>query len=169
MFFAEELLATFTEQGFEAEPAVPDSLRTVLSARIDLLPQVEKDALQAAAVIGLRFWRGALHELLEGATPDFGALERRDFIRRRSTSSLAGEREFTFKHALTRDVAYQAIPKAKRTRLHADFAAWLERVGGGRDEHQPDAEAHGSRRAYPTPRTVWMSRGAPPASVFFRR
>ena len=164
-FFAEELLATFAEQGFEAEPSVPDSLRTVLSARIDLLPQVEKDALQAAAVIGRRFWRGALHELLEGATPDFGALERRDFIRRRSTSSLAGEREFTFKHALTRDVAYQAIPKAKRARLHADFAAWLERVGGGRDEHASMlahhfAEAARAEGAAPEGALRWLRRAA---------
>ena len=41
--------------------------------------------------------------------------------------------------------------------------------GSGGDERQPRAEAHVVRRAYPTPRTVWMRRGLPPASVLRRR
>ena len=44
--------------------------------------------------------------------PDLRVLEDRDFIRRRSSSSLEGEREFAFKHAITRDVAYASLPKA---------------------------------------------------------
>ena len=44
-----------------------------------------------------------------------------------------------------------------------------DRDCGRGHKHQPDAKAHDSRKAYPTPRTVWISRGAPPASVFFRR
>jgi hypothetical protein len=35
---------------------------------------------------------------------------------------------------LTREVAYATLPKAKRARLHADFAAWLEPLADGRDE-----------------------------------
>jgi hypothetical protein len=50
---------------------------------------------------------------------------------------MAGESEYTFKHALTRDVAYASLPKAKRARLHADFAAWLERFGEGGDDLAP--------------------------------
>ena len=37
------------------------------------------------------------------------------------------------------------------------------------DERQPGPKAHSSRSAYPTPRTVWISRGLPPASVLRRR
>ena len=40
---------------------------------------------------------------------------------------------------------------------------------GGRDERQSRAKAHRSRSAYPTPRTVWITRGSPPASVLRRR
>ena len=46
---------------------------------------------------------------------------------------MAGEREYAIKHALTREVAYASLPKARRAGLHAAFADWLERLGN-RDE-----------------------------------
>jgi tetratricopeptide (TPR) repeat protein len=128
----------FLEELAQAAPyvtAIPDSVQGVLAGRIDLLPPREKAALQAAAVIGRIFWPGAVVELLDGAAPDFGLLEGRDFVRRRSGSSLEGERELAFKHALTWEVAYGSLTTPERARLHAGFAAWLERTGGGRDEH----------------------------------
>jgi DNA-binding SARP family transcriptional activator len=133
-FFLEELLAGVHDHSLPLETDVPDSVQAVLAARIDLLPPIDKAALQAASVIGRVFWRGPVRELLEGESPDFAVLEGRDFIRRRSGSSLAGEREFAFKHALTREVAYASLPKARRARLHAGFADWLDRVAEGRDE-----------------------------------
>src|SRR5207249_2742374 len=93
----------------------------------------EKAALQAAAVVGRVFWTGPVYDLVEDR-PDLRTLEDRDFIRRQSGSSLEGEREFAFKHAITREVAYESVPKARRARLHADFAEWIERRMGDRDE-----------------------------------
>ena len=61
-------------------------------------------------------------------------LEDRDFVRRRAGSSIAGEREYVIKHALTREVAYESLPRARRPRIHAAFAAWLEPKGAGRDD-----------------------------------
>ena len=84
-------------------------------------------------MIGRIFWSGPTLELA-GEQVDWAVLEDRDFIRRRPHSSLGGETEYAFKHALTREVVYGSVPKARRARLHADFAAWLERTGGGRDE-----------------------------------
>src|SRR5207244_12036599 len=55
--------------------------------------------------------------------------------RGRSSSSLGGEVEYVFKHALTREVAYGSLTKARRARLHAQFGEWIERIGAGRDEH----------------------------------
>ena len=145
--FVEELLEALIDQGVldrtssgwtvrdVPQGALPDSLNALLAARIDLLETVEKDALQAAAVIGRTFWEGAIRELANGEEPDFGVLEERDFVTRRPGSTLPDEREYVIKHALTRDVAYGAIPKAKRARLHAAFAEWLERTTAGRDEH----------------------------------
>jgi hypothetical protein len=113
---------------------VPDSVHAVLAARIDRLPAREKAALQAASVVGRTFWPGAVEHLLEGDAPDFALLEERDFIRRAGGSSMAGEREYAIKHALTREVAYSTIAKARRGRLHAMLAHWIEATGAGKDE-----------------------------------
>jgi class 3 adenylate cyclase len=147
-FFVEELIESLIDQGvlqpanggwavteLPADFAVPDSVQAVLAARIDLLPRAEKAALQAASVIGRVFWTGPVYELVPDLQPDFRVLEDRDFIRRRAGSTISGEIEYAFKHQLTREVAYAGLPKGRRARLHADFAAWLERFGGGRDEH----------------------------------
>ncbi|MEO8291014.1 MAG: adenylate/guanylate cyclase domain-containing protein [Gaiellaceae bacterium] len=147
--FVEELIGTLIDSGnlkrvgdsWQAKPLqqnmnIPDSVQAVLAARIDMLPSLEKAALQAASVVGRMFWVGPVCELV-GGEPDFGLLEKRDFIRRRQGSSMAGEDEYAIKHALTREVAYTSLPKAKRARLHAGFAAWLEHAGGGRDETAP--------------------------------
>jgi class 3 adenylate cyclase len=146
-FFAEELIATLVDQGvIERQDGgwlvrdlpegfeVPDSVHAVLAARIDLLPPLEKAALQAGAVIGRVFWEGPLRQLLDGAEPDLALLEDRDFVRRRPGSSMAGEREYAIKHALTREVAYASLPKARRARLHAAFADWLEAAVEARDD-----------------------------------
>jgi class 3 adenylate cyclase len=147
-FFIEELLGTLIDtgvlergpDGWRAGEAIdldiPDSVQSLIAARIDLLSAAEKGTLQAAAVIGRDFWTGPVAELLDGTEPDFQLLEQRDFVHRRSASSMAGEQEYGFKHALTRDVAYAGLPKARRARLHARFAEWLEHLGKG-DEHAP--------------------------------
>jgi hypothetical protein len=105
--------------------------------------------LQAAAVSGRIFWEGPVLDLLEGAQPDFQLLETRDFVRRRSGSTLEGEREYAFKHSVTREVAYGSVPKARRARLHAAFASWLEEFGGGRDEHAPLLAHHYAQAVQP--------------------
>ncbi len=149
-FFLEEFIAMLVDQGvlersnggwsardLPAGFAIPDSVQSLLASRIDLLGQSEKSTLQAAAVIGRSFWPSPLRDLLEGAEPDLRALEERDFIRRLPTSSVAGDEEYAFKHALTREVAYGTLPKAKRARRHAAFAGWLESGTRGRDEIAP--------------------------------
>ena len=147
-FFVEELLATLIDRGLlrrdnggwscDELPEgfdVPDTVQAVLAARVDLLPPAEKAALQAASVIGRVFWTGPVYELVEGLSPDFDLLAERDFIRRRPRSIMAEEREYMIKHALTREVAYTSLPRAKRAQLHAAFARWAERTGDGGDEY----------------------------------
>ena len=148
-FFIEELLATMIDRNLirrqdgrwqMAElPAgfdVPDTVQAVVAARIDLLEPAEKEALQAASVIGRVFWAGPLYELVQPAEPDLRVLEERDFIRRRPGSSLPGDREYAIKHALTRELAYASVPRQRRALLHAAFARWLERGAAG-DEQAP--------------------------------
>jgi class 3 adenylate cyclase/tetratricopeptide (TPR) repeat protein len=161
-FFVEELIETLIDRGvlvsgdggwqaqeLSVEFELPDTVHAVVAARMDLLPATEKAALQAAAVAGRIFWDGPVVELLDGAEPDFQLLEARDFIRRRSGSSMEGEREYAIKHAVTREVAYASVPKARRARLHAAFAAWLEGVGTGRDEHASLLAHHYAQAVHP--------------------
>jgi class 3 adenylate cyclase len=161
-FFAEELIGVLIDQGVLERKngswtvqelpvafAVPDSIQAVLAARMDLLRPEQKAALQAASIIGRVFWSGAVARLLEGIAPDLEALEERDFIRRRLSSSMAGEREFAFKHSLTREIAYSGLPKARRAHLHAAFAGWLEEVGEGRDKFAPFLGHHYAQAVRP--------------------
>ena len=161
-FFVEELIATFLDRGilqrqngswaFGVLPTgftIPDSVHAVLASRIDLLPDVEKAALQAAAVIGRTFWTGPTYELLGGGRPEMRLLEEREFVRRVAGSSIPGEREYVFQHALTRDVAYETLPKARRAQLHAAFAAWLERRVEGRAELTPFLAHHYAQAVRP--------------------
>jgi class 3 adenylate cyclase/tetratricopeptide (TPR) repeat protein len=147
-FFVEELVGELVEAGVLERQnggwrtaelpkgfSVPDSVHAVLAARIDRLPAAEKAALQAASVVGRVFWPSAVVHVLDGLEPSFDLLEDRDFVRARSSSSIPGEREFAFKHALTRDVSYSSIPKARRGRLHAALAGWMTTTGRATDEY----------------------------------
>ena len=149
-FFAEELIATLADRGVLARRGggwsfgelppdlrVPDTVQAVLAARIDLLPRPGKAALQTAAVIGRVFWSGPVCELVEGADPEFGLLQDRAFVLAHALSSIEGQREWLIKHALTREIAYQSLLRARRAPLHAGFAQWLERTGKGEAEHAP--------------------------------
>jgi class 3 adenylate cyclase len=146
-FFVEELLGGLVDAGvvertddgwvtreLPAGFSVPDSVFAVLAARMDRLPPLEKAALQAASVIGRAFWAGPVIHLLDGESPDLELLEERDFVRRQSGSTIGREREYAIKHALTREVAYASIPKARRGLLHASLAAWLEGDEASRDQ-----------------------------------
>ena len=59
-------------------------------------------------------------------------LERRDFIRRQPISSVPGDREYMFKHVLTREVAYGTLPRAARRERHLTVASYIERAAGDR-------------------------------------
>jgi tetratricopeptide (TPR) repeat protein len=57
----------------------------------------------------------------------------RGLLRKRPRSTIPGTAEYEWKHALIRDVAYGALPRAERARRHAQIAAWLRstsRAGG---------------------------------------
>ena len=173
-FFVEEILGSLIDTGMlersdggrhadDMPPGfeIPDSVQAVLAARIDMLAEPEKAALQAAAVIGRVFWTGPVYELVEGLSPDLQALETRDFIHRRQGSSLEGEIEYVFKHALTREVAYGGLTKARRARLHAAFAEWIERFGEGREEHAPLLAHHYAEAVRPEDVDVAWPGGGP--------
>jgi class 3 adenylate cyclase/tetratricopeptide (TPR) repeat protein len=111
---------------------IPDTVQAVLAARLDLLAAEEKRTLQSAAVGGRVFWSGPVGELLNGEGERLDEilerLEHRELVAARLGSSMAGEREFVFKHVLTRDVAYESLPRRERSDAHAEVASWIERT-----------------------------------------
>lgn len=153
-FFVEEVLGTLIDRSLLERTngswrlaelphdfQVPDTVQAVVAARIDLLGAAEKQALQAAALIGRIFWAGPVYELVDGE-PDLRVLEARDFVRRRLGSSMSGEREYAIKHALTREVAYDSLPRSRRAGMHARFAQWVEERAASPDEVAPILAHH---------------------------
>jgi class 3 adenylate cyclase/tetratricopeptide (TPR) repeat protein len=133
-----------------AGASVPDTVQALIAARLDALEAADRVVLQAAAVIGDRFWLGAIAALEPTASDLEGTLrtlQRRGLIRRSSTSAIEGEAEFSFAHALIRDVAYGRLPRAARSRLHRDMTAWLETVADTSMTAQADLLASHATRA----------------------
>jgi class 3 adenylate cyclase/tetratricopeptide (TPR) repeat protein len=128
--------------------AIPDTIQGVLAARIDLLAPEEKRALQAAAVVGRVFWTGAVGAVVDGQGPADGLddllerVERRELVLSRLSSSMAGQREYIFKHVLTRDVAYEGLPRRDRADAHERVARWLEAAVGDRRMEFVELLAH---------------------------
>ena len=115
---------------------IPDTVQAVLAARIDLLDPIEKRALQRAAVVGRVFWPEPVGRLLNGdrdrLRDTLDRLEERELVLSRLASSIAGEQEFIFKHVLTREVAYESLPRRERGQAHASVAEWIESTSGER-------------------------------------
>ena len=117
--------------------ALPDTVQGVIAARLDALPLADKLVLQDASVVGEVFWLGVIATIGntdEGVVREgLRRLERSQFVRRSSPSSVAGDQEYAFRHVLLRDVSYGQMPRAVRARKHRATAAWLESVGRGDD------------------------------------
>ena len=125
------------EQGAGADKRsdvkLPNSISAVLAARIDSLPALEKQVLQEGAVLGRTFWQAPLSQRTQhDIATTLLRLEDRGFVQAAPISSMSGELEFSFKHALVRDVAYNSLPRAERARAHAAAAQWLEARAGER-------------------------------------
>lgn len=106
---------------------IPSSLQALVAARIDALPANAKQVLMEASVVGRTFWSGALRALGEhdDLTEALNELVRRDLCVPAHPSSVEGDSEFLFWHALVRDVAYDELPLAERASMHSAIAVWL--------------------------------------------
>jgi class 3 adenylate cyclase len=127
--FIEQLAATVAERPAGTAEALPTTIRGIVAARLDALPPGERSVLLSAAVMGKVFWRGPVERVAEDATTlgdTLAALERRDLIRREAVSAIAGEQQYSFRHMLIRDAAYDMLPRMRRQQLHADLARYLE-------------------------------------------
>jgi class 3 adenylate cyclase/tetratricopeptide (TPR) repeat protein len=107
---------------------IPVSVQAVLSARIDRLMPPEKRLLQAAAVIGKDVSSALLvavvGDSVEAIDQSLRKLQVAEFLYETSISP----REYTFKHALTHEVAYAGLLQEQRKTLHAAALGALERL-----------------------------------------
>jgi adenylate cyclase len=142
-FFIEEIVESLAETGAlmgsrgsyrlgkpTEEIAVPATVQSVLAARIDRLPEREKQVLQAASVIGLNFSESLLRraaDLRDGDLPAaLQALTNAEFLYQ---EALYPEEEYTFKHPLTQEVAYRSQLADRRARVHGEVARAIEELG----------------------------------------
>ena len=140
--YAEQYARILLERGDVLE--LPEAVQGIIAARLDALSEGEKRLIQDAAVVGKVFWLGAV-EAIDGITrwqaeELLRALERKEFVQRSRSSSVASESEYGFRHVLIRDVAYGQIPRAARSGRHQRAAAWIESLG--RPEDHAEMLAH---------------------------
>ena len=136
--YAEEFTRMLTER--PADVVLPETVQGIVAARLDTLSREEKGLLQDAAVIGNVFWLGALGAEPRTLEERLHALERKEFVSRNRRSSVAGEAEYAFRHALVREVAYEQIPRTERADKHFASAEWIESLG--RTEDHAEMLAH---------------------------
>jgi len=130
--FIEELAAWLSEGDSANAAGVPANIKTIIAARLDQLPEAERQVILDASVIGDFFWQGTLEALGSDGTlvQTLYALERRGLIRHSPSSRIRGDQELIFKHGLVREVAYATLPKAARRERHAVVARFLEQAAG---------------------------------------
>ena len=154
-FFIEEVIRSLIEQDlvyrdgerWKAREAifdidVPDTIQSVLLARVDRLQAEAKYVLQCASVIGRLFKYRLLEHLaqhernLEDYLSEF---EERELVYEERT---VPELEYAFKHALTQEATYQSILQRRRMEFHHQVAVGIERLYRERLEEYYEELAH---------------------------
>ncbi len=141
-FFSEEVVQSMIEDGhlegtrgayrlladYETLP-IPESVQGVLAARIDRLPEREKHVLQAASVVGTTFGERVLARVVDlpeiALTDALRNLQDGEFL---YEVELYPEREYTFKHPLTQEVADRSQLSERRKSAHAAVARAIEEL-----------------------------------------
>ncbi|MFN2426553.1 MAG: AAA family ATPase [Candidatus Binatia bacterium] len=161
-FFTEEVVQSLIESGhlegsrgaYRLVTAVerlevPATVQAVLAARIDRLGEREKQLLQTAAVIGKEFSEPVLVQVLAEIAPQLAdpgrlaaalrALGQAEFVYEKAMHPLA---EYSFKHPLTQQVAYDTLLRERRARLHAAVAQATATVHADKLEENSALLAH---------------------------
>jgi predicted ATPase len=174
-FFLEECIRTLIETGaLTGSPGdhqvaadieqveVPATVQGVLAARIDRLPMEDKQLLQTSAVIGKDVPYTLLQAIGDAPEDDLRRglvdLQAAEFL---YETRLFPDLEYTFKHALTHEVAYGSLLQKRRRKLHRRIAEAIETVYGDRLAEQLERLAHHCTEAGLTEQAVgyWQRAG----------
>ena len=127
---------------------VPETVHAILAARIDGLPPAEKSLLQSAAVVGTEVPLPLLRAVAETPEEDLrhglAHLQSAEYL---YETSLYPEVEYTFKHALTHEVAYASLLLERRRALHTRILAAMESSHADRLAEHVERLAHHAVRA----------------------
>jgi class 3 adenylate cyclase/tetratricopeptide (TPR) repeat protein len=173
-FFLEESVRTCVETGvLVGEPGayhlaqtlptiqVPATVQAVLAARIDRQPPEAKRLLQTAAVIGTDVPLPLLQAIAELSEADLHHglthLQAAEFL---YETRLFPEHAYTFKHALTHEVAYSSVLQEQRRRLHTRIVTTLEALAGDHCADQVEHLAHHALRGEVWDKAVMYGRQA---------
>src|SRR6266851_1803215 len=126
---------------------VPATVQAILASRIDRLPSEEKELLQTLAVIGREFALSLVRRVVAKSEDELNRmlhdLQLAEFIYEQPA---AGDTEYIFKHALTQEVAYNALLIERRRLLHERSGLALESMFAEQlDDHLDDLAHHYSR------------------------
>ena len=126
---------------------MPATVQAVLAARIDRLPPDEKRLLQSAAVIGKDVRLVLLQAIADQSEEEINRglirLQAAEFL---YETSLFPEIEYTFKHALTHEVAYGSLLQERRRGLHVRIVEAIERLYPDRLSEHVELLAHHASR-----------------------
>jgi class 3 adenylate cyclase/tetratricopeptide (TPR) repeat protein len=144
------------------EVRIPATVEGILAARIDRLPQDDKEFLQTLAVIGREFPRRLAREAAD--LPDdrvdrmLSELQAADFIHEEPAIP---DTRYSFKHALTQEVAYNSVLSERRKTLHERIAERIEAIFAARlDDHLPQLAFHYARGGNTLKAVEYLGRAA---------
>jgi predicted ATPase/class 3 adenylate cyclase len=150
-FFVEEVVRTLIDSGAvardesglhwrattdAAEVTIPDNVQALLTARIDRLEEAARYTLQLASVVGRSFYYRVLKlisEATNGLDQQLRTLQHADLIREAARDP---ELEYSFRHALTQEAAYNSILLKRRRELHRRVGETMETLFTGQLEEQ---------------------------------
>ena len=182
-YFAEEIVNWFLDRGIidrSSQPwrldlarlnesPLPATLQHLLLTRLSSLNEAERAALQRGSIFGRNFWEGGLQALGVPDVPDtLWRLQPRNFVDAQTESSLSGEREWSFHHALLREVTYESVLKRERPGLHKKAAEWLEthaRSANRLDEFAGILAEHAERAGDASGAADWYTRAGEQAKA----
>jgi tetratricopeptide (TPR) repeat protein len=140
---------------------IPATVQAILAARIDRLAPEAKRLLQAAAVIGKHVPLPLLLAIADvpehEARAELTRLQVGEFL---YEARLFPDLEYTFKHALTHEVAYGGLSGERRRRLHAAIVDGIERRYGDRLEEHVERLAHHALRGELWEKAIGFARRA---------
>jgi class 3 adenylate cyclase/tetratricopeptide (TPR) repeat protein len=178
-FFMEEMVQVLFDQGVLvrdgavsiAKPLtsieIPSTVKGILAARIDKLAPADKELLQSLAVIGKEFPVGLVRQVVgkpdEELAPMLANLQAAEFIYEQPAFP---ENEYTFKHALTQEVAYDSVLMQRRRIIHERTATALEETFGATlDDHVAELAHHYGRSANASKAIEYLRRAAEQAGA----